>query len=333
VPLARACGHVSSKQKKQYQKIQSRMFTMVRYCWLFMTAVSMELTGVSVSMAWVHNHASFRSPRAFHSSIGTPVRLDHGVSQRWPGHSPARSAASSETESIAKDETPPDSIQSPVLQQLYPALLQHANQFGHPNIPLGTAEGRQCLALRRLRTQEKLEESDIALLDQLGFTWHSLEDVYQRQKDSFDEFVVRLKEYADSHDGDVSPPKKYVPDPELGAWVTALRRVRMASPENGVDAEHIKVLDELGFSWTSPRNCGSKFMMQYRAIRDRLKSGGEEEAVVFSDPSVRKWIQAQQQQHTQLSETRKTYMVQLLGRDWVTWKGPENNEGPSKRTP
>jgi Helicase associated domain len=301
-----------------------------------MTAVSMELTGVPVSMAWVYDHASCsRLPRAFHSIIGTshrstPVR--HGVPRRWPGRSPARSAASSETESIAKDETPPDSIQSPVLQQLYPALLQHAKQFGHPNIPLGTAEGRQCLALRRLRTQEKLEESDIALLDQLGFTWHSLEDVYQRQKDSFDEFVVRLKEYADSHDGDVSPPKKYVPDPELGAWVTALRRVRMASPENGVNAEHIKVLDELGFSWTSPRNCGSKFMMQYRAIRDRLKSGGAEEAVIFSDPSVRKWIQAQQQ-HMQLSETRKTYMVQLLGRDWVTWKGPEKNEGPSKRTP
>jgi hypothetical protein len=74
-------------------------------------------------------------------------------------------------------------VSSPVLRLVYPALVQHAEQYGHANIPLGTASGRQCVTLRRLRTQEKLTETDIGLLDALNFTWHSLEDVYVQQKD------------------------------------------------------------------------------------------------------------------------------------------------------
>jgi hypothetical protein len=206
-----------------------------------------------------------------------------------------------------------DHIVSPVLRQVYPAILKHYQTFGHPNIPLGTSEGRQCATLRRLRNQEKLCENDIKQLDDLGFTWHSLEDVYEKQKEHFDDFIQRLQFYAATHNNDLSPPKKYPDDPELGAWVTALRRLRMV--ENAIDPEHIQVLNAMGFSWVSPRNCGSKFMLKYRQVRERLQ---EEGTAVWADPTVQKWVYAQQQ--ADLSQTRRHYMAHILGQDWMEWK-------------
>jgi Helicase associated domain len=204
-------------------------------------------------------------------------------------------------------------IASPVLSQLYPELLEYQKQYGHANIPLGSEAGRKCSTLRRLRVQEKLVNSDIELLDSLQFTWHSFEDVYIQQKEHFDDFILRLKEYSAAHDGDLSPPKKYPADPELGAWVTAVRRLYGTGK---VDATHMQVLDQLGFQWNSPRKCGSTFMQQYRSIQERLKSG-EETSDILSDPSIAAWIQAQQQAN--LSETRKHYMTEIFGNDWTSF--------------
>jgi hypothetical protein len=198
-------------------------------------------------------------------------------------------------------------IVSPVLFQLYPELIQYKQQYGHANIPLGSEAGRKCNTLRRLRIQEKLESSDIELLDSLQFAWHSFEDVYIQQKEHFDDFIDRLKEYVATHGGDISPPKKYPADPELGAWVTAVRRLFITGE---VIASHVKVLDELGFQWNSPRKCGSKFMQQYRSIQDRVNSG-EEISVILSDPPIAAWIKSQQLAN--LSETRKHYMMLMFG--------------------
>jgi hypothetical protein len=64
--------------------------------------------------------------------------------------------------------------------------------------------------------------------------------MYREQTDRFDDFVQRLISYAAQHDGDVSPPKKYPADPELGAWVTAVRRLHTTGQ---VKAAHVTTLD------------------------------------------------------------------------------------------
>ena len=211
------------------------------------------------------------------------------------------------------DEGVVDNIQSPVLKQVYPLMLDYVDRYGHPNIPLKTEGGRQCVVLRRLHTQQKLSDGDVELLDSLHFTWHSLEDVYEANKDRFDEFLNKLQSYAQENDGDLSPPKKYAADPELGAWVTGIRRLKMV---DAVDPSHVDALDALGFLWVSPRSCGSKFMQQYRGIQERISKG--EGNGVWSDPTIVKWVYAQQQ--ADLSGTRKHYMAQLLGPDWQSWK-------------
>lgn len=204
-----------------------------------------------------------------------------------------------------------DIIVSPVLQQVYPKMLAHVEEFGNPNIPLGSSEGRQCETLRRLRIQNKLTDDEVQLVSDLGFIWHDLEDVYKVV--DFDDLFHRLLQYRNDHDGDVSPPKKYAPDPELGAWVTGIRRLG----PGGVDAAHRDQLDSLGFQWVSQRKCGSSFMKQYRLIAKQIESGNNEEDV-WADQANQNWLRAQQLAlaRNDLSETRQHYLEQLLGPEW-----------------
>jgi hypothetical protein len=245
------------------------------------------------------------------------------------------------------------SFTSPVLQQVYSSLLQHVTEFGNPNIPLGTSAGRQCQTLRRLHIQQKLTALEVQALDDLGFYWHTLEDVYYTA--DFDDLLQRLKNYqkgmmmlekknSDDEQVDLFPPKKYPADPELGAWVTGIRRVG----RDGVSPEHLQALErelEVSFAWVSQRRCGSKFMQQYRALLQRLAdiNDNDEEhsndddddgagsnnnakkktmkrSALWREEPIQQWVYAQRETAARggLSETRLHYMETLLGEDWRT---------------
>jgi len=211
---------------------------------------------------------------------------------------------------------------SPVLQNLYPALLSWKAEYGHPNIPLGNSEGRQCSTLRRLHIQKKLTEEEVLWLDELGFMFHSLEDVYHDV--DFDTLFGRLMEYeARNPDSKFQVPKKCAEDPELGAWVTGLRRLGPAK----VDPAHAEKLDSVGFVWVSKRKCGSKFMLQYKELtrkaEDLAADGLSEEQVVralLEVPKTGDLIKAQKQIEAKgkMSDTRKDYMTQLFGQAWTS---------------
>jgi hypothetical protein len=204
-------------------------------------------------------------------------------------------------------------ITSPVLKQVYPEILKYTEEYGHPNIPLGSKEGRQCLTLRRLHIQNKLTPEEVAWLDSLGFTWHSLEDVYKYT--NFDDLFQRLLDYEARHpESNFQVPKKCKEDPELGAWVTGIRRLGA----DGVNPEHERRLNAIGFAWKSARKCGSKFMEQSRLLTTRVQEEGLE--TVMAEESTIKWIRAQQEvlKRGGLSQTRVHYMGQLFGEDWTT---------------
>lgn len=203
-------------------------------------------------------------------------------------------------------------ISSPVLKQVYPEILKYMDQYGHPNIPLGSKEGRQCQTLRRLHIQNKLTPEEVEWLDSLGFTWHSLEEVYKYA--DFDELFQRLLDYEAKHpDSKFQVPKKCKEDPELGAWVTGIRRLG----KEGVNPAHERQLDSIGFAWKSTRKCGSKFMDQFRLLTERVEQEGL--ATVMSEEKTIKWIMAQQEalKRGTLSQTRVHYMGGLFGEDWT----------------
>jgi hypothetical protein len=244
-------------------------------------------------------------PERFHRS--TRRKSKSSLFTRSDHVTAAMTEASSESDGVF---SVPGPIRSPVLRQVYPAMLQHIEKYGNPNIPLGSSDGRMCQTLRRLHTQGKLPSEEVALLEKIGFTWHSLEDVYTTG--DFDDLYGRLLQYASTHEGDCSPPKKYPSDPELGAWVTGIRRLGLEQ----VDPEHAKRLDKINFLWVSDRKCGSAFMKQYRIIQARLE---ETTDAILTDPGVQQWIQAQREAVARgtLSETRKHYMEELVGEDWL----------------
>jgi hypothetical protein len=118
--------------------------------------------------------------------------------------------------------------------------MDNIAEYGHPNIPLGTTAGKQCKTLRRLAFQNKLAAEEVRLLDGMGFRWNSFEDVYEEA--DFDDCLSRLVEYERVHGTGYQIPKKCREDPELGAWVTMIRRIG----RDGIDDGRRERLDGIG---------------------------------------------------------------------------------------
>ena len=219
----------------------------------------------------------------------------------------------------------PSFIQSPVLQLVYPALLSHVDQFGSPNIPLGTTDGKRCKTLRRLAFENKLTAEEMDLLTSMSFRFSSLEDVYEEA--DFDECLERLVEYEKENKDNYQIPKKYELDPELGAWVIMIRRIG----RDRIESDRRNKLDDIGFAWLSTRKCGSSFMKNYRDLKERLEACSKvnDEGVwevadeggvkaVLADEIVMKWVVAQRYaaENGNLVEARCDYLDQLPGLDW-----------------
>jgi hypothetical protein len=207
----------------------------------------------------------------------------------------------------------------PVLRNLLPHLDRHQELCGHANIPLGSSSpgGKMCVIFRRLRIQTKLSKTiDVVYMTQHypSFLWHSLKDVYEQHE--FDPLWV---EYG----GGYSPQKKYAPDPELGAWVTALRRLYKI---NQVQSSHMQQLNALGSHWITPsgQKWGSQFMIKYRSVLQQYAQRLPlcQLSIQEIDETTLEWIRAQQQKMTQhyhdnndtslLSQTQQQYLRELI---------------------
>lgn len=228
-----------------------------------------------------------------------------------------------EANDIANSEQKvPSFVQSPVLQKAYPAMIAHMENYGNPNIPLGNPDGKRCQTLRRLAFQKKLIDEEINLLTEMGFRFNTLEEVYEEA--DFDDCLQRLVEYENEFQTKFQIPKKYNPDPELGAWVTMIRRLG----RDNIEASRREKLDEINFAWVSTRKCGSSFMKNYRSLKERVYACCDESNqevidpvgldAVLTDADVKKWIDAQREAATlgNLSEPRCEYLDKLPGFDW-----------------
>ena len=239
---------------------------------------------------------------------------------------------------------PPTSLKHPVLVKVYPNLIQNIEKFGHPNIPLGSAEGRACNTLRRLVIQNKLSEEEVDFLKSINFVF-TFEDIYSVS--NFDEMLERLVKYKESSEGgDYQIAKKYKNDPELGAWVAAIRRL---GPEGLIIKDHQAALNNIQFEWVSTtRKCGSKFMKSYRELKEKFitqASKGRftqieqfDECMTFlngtdhtsnnyqsiwgrifsADHEAKKWLISQRKsfENGKLSEARQAYLDQLPDIEW-----------------
>ncbi|EJK45699.1 hypothetical protein THAOC_35674, partial [Thalassiosira oceanica] len=86
--------------------------------------------------------------------------------------------ADGESKSLAAT---PSFIETPLLLLLYPSLVSHKKEFGNPNIPLGSPDGKRCATVRRLHFQGKLSAEEVDHLQEMGFRFNSFEDVYTKR--------------------------------------------------------------------------------------------------------------------------------------------------------
>jgi len=182
-------------------------------------------------------------------------------------------------------------------------LRSWRGEIGHADVPLGSALGRWVYAQRRMRADGRMPEERVAALEALGFRWRLDPDDMP-----WEEMVERFTAfYAANGHGRV--PKKYVPDPLLGAWV-ALSRRRNALLSDASREQ----LTAAGFDWAPPPSarCGSQFMLGFRAWVEAKRTGDETDA---------KWEAAQRaaRRKGMLSDVR----VEYLDGAGFEWEGEE----------
>ena len=121
-------------------------------------------------------------------------------------------------------------------------LVSYKKEHGDCLVPDRWRENKRLAAwVNSQRTQKNKGELDaekIKKLDELGFVWNALEQLWE---DRFQELVSYKKEH-----GDCLVPQSWKENKPLGSWVKTQRKFRK---KDKLDAEKIKRLDELGFIW------------------------------------------------------------------------------------
>jgi hypothetical protein len=124
----------------------------------------------------------------------------------------------------------------------------------------------------------------------------------------------RLAAYRAEH-GDAQVPKKFKPDPALGGWVAAVRRIG-AGQVGPVEAA---LLESVGFEWVSVRQCGSAFMKSFRALRSFWEEHGhtDVEGVRGREDDLARWCAAQRLANSKglLTAERVAYL-DAIGFEW-----------------
>mmetsp|Transcript_37562 Transcript_37562/g.43740 ORF Transcript_37562/g.43740 Transcript_37562/m.43740 type:complete len:300 (+) Transcript_37562:23-922(+) len=222
------------------------------------------------------------------------------------------------------EDVPPE-VRHPVIDAVYPAMLDHIKEFGHPNIPLGNPDGKRCATLRRLYAGSKLSPVQIDFLqNQVNFRFISFDDIYHEV--DFDIMLARLVEYESEYQTNYQIPKKFNPDPALGGWVINLRRLGSEAIRSS-NEEHYQKLENISFAWKSDKKCGSSFMSNYRLLKahlERESSSSEimEDTVDKMDGGLKKWLKATiaAADFGNVSESRIEYMDDLKELYGFSWR-------------
>ena len=138
----------------------------------------------------------------------------------------------------------------------YQQLVQYIEQYGHANVPQGSAENPSSLgnwvkkqreAYQKFNQDEKstMTQEQIDRLNQLGFVWDPWQEAWMER---YKELVEYYKE-----NGHVDVPARYAKNLSLGKWVNKqrvdYRRFKKNKPCRGMNQERIDKLNAIKFSW------------------------------------------------------------------------------------
>lgn len=163
-------------------------FTMIRKVALLVIIKVIFHVGIHAFLSLPKNRTPFLSGRSSNNNRFQEYQQQQSASIHY-----LSSSSSSSQDDYITDDDVPSFMKSIVLKQVYPAMMKHIAEFGNPNIPLGSIDGKRCKTLRRLAFENKLTNEEIEFLDGINFRLNSLEDVYEDA--DFDECLERLIMY------------------------------------------------------------------------------------------------------------------------------------------
>jgi hypothetical protein len=128
----------------------------------------------------------------------------------------------------------------------YEELKEFKKRYGTCKVPREWHEnlslGNWVYTMRRCKKRGQLNETQIKLLDDIGFIWTA-----RARKRNWDELYEDLKKYKEKY-GDTCVPSTFKDDPSLAKWV---RKLRLDRKIGALKPEDPKVarLTEIGFDW------------------------------------------------------------------------------------
>ncbi|CAJ1334187.1 unnamed protein product [Effrenium voratum] len=152
------------------------------------------------------------------------------------------------------------------LQELARYKLEHGNVHVRSRFvtDTGLKLGLWVSTRRRDRSNGKLSAEQIASLDELGFVWDVLDQMWQKG-------LEQLKQYREEHGHVLVPTKFKTTDGfKLGSWVSS-RRTAMSKGK--LCTEQVASLDELGFVWDVLNQMWQQGLEQ---LQERQLQGGQE---------------------------------------------------------
>jgi superfamily II DNA or RNA helicase len=201
--------------------------------------------------------------------------------------------------------------------EMFAALVQFRDRFGHCNVPANWPEDRQLVQWvnwqRQIRRDGRLAAERIQRLDALGFDWGAL----AAPTGLWDEMFARLVQFRDRF-GHCNVPLGWSEDLQLVRWVNQQRKIRR---QWRLSEDRIQRLDALGFEWGPRASAWDKMFETLVQFKERF--GHCNVPLGWSeDLQLVRWVNQQRQLRRQgsLSEDR-IQRLDALGFEWGPKRG------------
>ena len=140
-------------------------------------------------------------------------------------------------------------------------LKRFQEEHGHCKVPRGYPEnpdlGSWVTVQRKTFKSSELSEDRIARLEEIGFVWDVLKEVWE-------ENFLELQLFREEH-GHCKVPHRYPQNPFLGVWVCVQRR---CFKEGKLAEDKVARLEELGFVWDVTEEAWEKNFLELKRFRE-----------------------------------------------------------------
>ena len=138
-------------------------------------------------------------------------------------------------------------------EAMFAMLKQFRLENGHANVPQKFVTNRKLgwwvSIQRRDRRKGKLNSTQIARLDELGFDWSPQHGGVSSDDEGWEKMLEALRTFKNEH-GHCRVPAQWSGNPKLANWVATQRQFKK---HGELKAERIAALDGIGFEWILER--------------------------------------------------------------------------------